>query len=39
MYHISDFIDIKDVTMINSSGIGRNEAKVIADPHSVIDGI
>jgi len=39
MYHILGFIGIKDVTIINSSGIGRNEAKVIADAHSVIDGI
>lgn len=39
MHHILGFIGIKDVTIIDSSGIGRNEAKVIADAHSVIDGI
>ncbi|MGY8844802.1 MAG: FMN-dependent NADH-azoreductase [Gammaproteobacteria bacterium] len=39
MHHILGFIGIKDVTIIDSSGIGRNESKVIADAHSVIDGI
>ena len=39
MHHILGFIGIKDVTIIDSSGIGRNEAKVIADAHSFIDGI
>ena len=39
MHHILGFIGIKDVTIIDSSGIGRNEAKVIADAHLVIDGI
>jgi len=38
MHHILGFIGIKDVTIIDSSGIGRNEAKVIADAHSSIDG-
>lgn len=39
IHHILGFIGIKDVTIIDSSGIGRNEVKVIADAHSVIDGI
>ena len=39
MHHILGFIGIKDVTIIDSSGIGRNESKVIADAHSVIDSI
>ncbi|MFT7491870.1 MAG: FMN-dependent NADH-azoreductase [Pseudohongiellaceae bacterium] len=39
IHHILGFIGIKDVTIIDSSGIGRNEAKVIADAHAVIDDI
>ena len=39
MHHILGFIGIKDVTIIDSSGISRNESKVIADAHSVIDDI
>ena len=39
IHHILGFIGIKDVSIIDSSGIGRNEEKVIADAHAVIDGI
>jgi FMN-dependent NADH-azoreductase len=39
IHHILGFIGIKDVTIIDSSGIGRNEEKVIADAHAIIDGI
>jgi FMN-dependent NADH-azoreductase len=39
IHHILGFIGIKNVTIIDSSGIGRNEEKVIADAHTVIDGI
>ncbi|MEH6629167.1 MAG: NAD(P)H-dependent oxidoreductase [Motiliproteus sp.] len=37
IHHILGFIGIKDVTIINSSGLGRNETKVIADAHAAID--
>jgi len=37
--HVLGFIGIKDVTIIDSSGIGRNEEKVIADAHAIIEGI
>jgi len=39
IHHVLDFIGIKDVTIIDSSGIGRNEEKVIADAHAIIEGI
>jgi FMN-dependent NADH-azoreductase len=39
IHHVLGFIGIKDVTIIDSSGIGRNEEKVIADAHAMIDGI
>jgi len=39
IHHILGFIGIKDVTLIDSSGIGRNEEKVTADVHAVIDSI
>ena len=39
IHHVLGFIGIKDVTIIDSSGIGRNEEKVIADAHAIIDGI
>jgi len=39
IHHMLGFIGIKDVTIIDSSGIGRNEENVIADAHDVIDGI
>ena len=39
IHHILGFIGINDVTIIDSSGIGRNEAKIIADAHAVIEGI
>ena len=39
IHHVLGFIGIKDVTIIDSSAIGRNEEKVIADAHAVIDGI
>ncbi|MEH6585680.1 MAG: NAD(P)H-dependent oxidoreductase [Halioglobus sp.] len=39
IHHILGFIGIKDVTIIDSSAIGRNEEKVIADAHAVIGGI
>jgi len=39
IHHVFSFIGIKDVTIIDSSGIGRNEEKVIADAHAIIEGI
>jgi FMN-dependent NADH-azoreductase len=39
IHHILGFIGIKDVTIIDSSGIGRNEERVIADAHANIDAI
>ena len=39
IHHVLGFIGIKDVTIIDSSGIGRNEEKVIADVHAIIEGI
>jgi len=39
VHHILGFIGIKDVTIINSSAIGRNEAQVIANAHLAIDAI
>lgn len=39
IHHILSFIGIRDVTIIDSSGIGRNEDKVIADAHAVIESI
>lgn len=39
IHHVLGFIGIKDVTIIDSSGIGRNEEKVIADAHAAIGGI
>ena len=38
IYHILGLIGIKDTTIIDSSGIGRNEEKVIADAHAVFNG-
>ena len=39
IHHVLGFIGIKDVTIIDSSGIGRNEEQVIADAHAIIEGI
>ena len=39
IHHVLGFLGIKDVTIIDSSGIGRDEEKVIADAHAVIGGI
>ena len=39
IHHVLGFIGIKNVTIIDSSGIGRNEEKVIADAHAIIEGI
>ena len=39
IHHVLGFIGIKDVTIIDSSGIGRDEENVIADAHAVIDSI
>ena len=39
IHHVFDFIGIKDVTIIDSSGIGRDDEKVIAGAHAVIDSI
>ena len=39
IHHILGFIGIKDETIIDSSGIGLNEEKVIADVHAIIDAI
>jgi len=37
--HVLGFIGIKNVTIIDSSGIGQNEEKVISGAHAAIDGI
>lgn len=39
IHYVLGFIGIKDVTIIDSSGIGRNEEKVIANAHAIIEGI
>jgi len=39
IHHVLGFIGVKDVTIIDSSGLGRNEETVIADAHAVIDAI
>ena len=39
IHHVLAFIGIKDVTIIDSSGIGQNEEKVIADAHASIEAI
>lgn len=39
IHHVLGFMGIKDVTIIDSSGIGRDEEKVIANTHAIIDGI
>ncbi len=39
IHHVLGFIGIKDVTIIDSSGIGRDEEKVIAGAHATIDNI
>ena len=37
--HVLGFIGIDDVTFIDSSGIGKDEEKVLANAHTAIDGI
>ncbi|MEH6519474.1 MAG: NAD(P)H-dependent oxidoreductase [Halioglobus sp.] len=39
LHHVLGFIGIKDVTIIDSSGIGRDEEKVTANAHANIDAI
>lgn len=39
IHHILGFLGIKDVTIIDSSGIGRDEKKVIANTQAIIDDI
>ncbi len=39
IHHVLGFIGITDVTIIDSSGIGRNEEEVISDAHRVIDNL
>lgn len=39
IHHILGFVGINDVTIIDSSGIGCNEEKVIADTNTIIEGI
>ena len=39
IHHVLGFLGIKDVTIIDSSGIGRDEEKVIANTHAIIDDI
>jgi len=39
IHHVLAFIGITDVTLIDSSGIGKNEEKVISDAHAAIDDI
>jgi FMN-dependent NADH-azoreductase len=37
--YILGFIGIDDVTFIDSSGIGRDEIKVLTNAHTAIDGM
>ena len=37
--HVLGFIGIDDVTFIDSSGIGRDEKKVLTNAYTAIDGI
>lgn len=39
IHHVLGFLGIQDVTIIDSSGIGRDEEKVIANTHAIIDEI
>jgi len=39
IHHVLGFVGIKDVTIIDSSGIGRDEEKVISNSHAIIDEI
>ena len=39
VHHVLGFLGIKDVTIIDSSGIGRDESKVIANTRAIIDDI
>jgi len=39
IHHVLGFVGIKDVTIIDSSGIGQDEEKVIAKSHAIIDRI
>jgi len=39
IHHVLGFVGIKDVTIIDSSGIGQDEEKVIANSHAIIDEI
>ena len=39
IHHVLGFIGIDDVTFIVSSGIGRDEKKVLTSAHNTIDGI
>jgi len=39
IHHVLAFIGITDVTLIDSSGIGKNEEKVISGAHAAIDDI
>jgi len=39
IHHVFGFIGIKAVTIIDNTGIGRDEAKVIANTHAIIDDI
>jgi len=39
IHHVLGFVGIKDVTIIDSSGIGLDEEKVIANSHAIIDAI
>ena len=37
--HVLGFIGINDVTMIDSSGLGRNEEQTLEDANKIIEGI
>jgi len=39
IHHVLGFVGIKDVTIVDSSGIGQDEEKVIAKSHAIIDRI
>ena len=39
IHHVLGFIDIEDVTFIDSSGIGRDEKKVLNSAQTTVGGI
>ena len=39
LHHILGFIGIKDITIIDSSGLGKDEAATLAEAHNLIDSL